>query len=216
MAFDGRDYDAPTLVAPYRYHADAPATAFAVSEVLQNAYVAARRNERIVFQTCYSFDHRDPSTGPTAPYQANPTSSTPIRVGEGFRRIPLEATHVASEIQWISMGSVNTKATHRISVRTPALGTPATVGSDVDTELEINEATRRAGGFGGHSQTISNFLTSMRAGSPFRFSSFVEVELAPNQAGALCEIYVEAWLKYYANSAGYRPLSVVAFWEIRE
>lgn len=212
MAFDGVEYrDVPGLVLPYAHHPLAPFTGHALSTALKAAYVAARQNSRMVFQTVYPLNRRRPALV-SSPYSAF-AHTTWVRVGEGWRRLEENITHVCASVSWQMAVDQPATAHHRIVVVKSGGGSTDT-GSDVTrlsrTAAEISHEITASGGSVSQVERVAPFALGT-------YSTEVSVALTNVALPTAVEVYVEGYALHDSDNsvAPYTPWLVSAWWECR-
>lgn len=211
MPFDGVEYQrAPGLVLPYAHHPLAPLTGDALSSSLRSAYFAGRHNGRLVFQTVYPLNRRQPAL--TSALQTGFAQPTWVRVGEGWRRLEENVTHVCAHVAWHMAVRSPATAHHRIVVVKSG-------GGSTDTGADVTRVSRTADEI---QEDISASITVQRAGrvTPFAlgtYSTEVSVALANVALPTAVEVYVEGYAisDVDASAAPYQPWLVSAWWECR-
>lgn len=207
MVFDGRTHLHPTLLRPLRYHPEATATAVVLSGVLRNAYVAGRHSHRIVFATVYPYDFRDPAVTTAIP--AAFRQSGYVRIGEGYRFIPAEVTHLVCEA--VVGLAVPREATLDLRVvvngGASATGAPTTRTSPQTSALRV----------GGHarSQTWGRFSPFGDAANTMAIRAEVAVPAGARAAIAECYAELRARTTDDLQPATVAPHAVSCWWEVR-
>jgi len=217
MVFDGRQSGHPDakLIYPYVCHPSAPLTGFAFGQILEIAYFCAHNSASPVIDTYYPVAWRSQNAFKS---RMLILSLSFVRVAEGFRYIPNEATHLVCESTFTVFDAVQeASAFHRvctsiggvvngatvetyISVETGALGQGfSTLDSDIQSEI----GRGRYSPYGPREQT---------------FTVKCELALTAGQAGRHdTEIYVESYAidRAGSNALSYFPQQYTVWWEAR-
>tara|TARA_Y100001938_G_C8059950_1_gene416636 strand:+ start:678 stop:1316 length:639 start_codon:yes stop_codon:yes gene_type:complete len=211
MPFDGRQYGAPILVGPIRYHPEAVATGFALSEILLSSYAAARSNERILFQTMWSRDLQDIARL-SETNTRQPGASTPLQLLECERTLPEDVTHaiVETHFQAWTTDARGVQVKHRLTIDN---GT-TTASGELDTEVAFHASTPGLSNRGALHTRLAAFFSPVGDSHPWEYRSILEVPVDAGHPGSLCTFQLEAELSPELYST-YRPGIAVAWWAVR-
>lgn len=183
MTFDGRDYQDYELGFPNLYQPLEPLVGGALSKALRIAYLLARKESRRILEQHDAMDFRNP--GATLA-RAAMNAATFTRVAEGFRYIPDEFTHLVGIATFFipySPSVVNVH--HRLTV----VGGANDISDDFVTQMAPPDDLRA---LPTDPRQFGNEFSIYEYANNIGRATF-EVELSNAPAGALREVYVEAY-----------------------
>jgi len=207
VPFDGRNWAQPRPVYPRHYHPETVVTDETPASVLTNAFVAARNNERRIFESVYPYSLKNPAA--TAATPDHFISAAPIVVGEGYRQIPLLATHAVADITYSIGGeSGYHTAVHRI-------GYVSSGDSDTSADVVTTVTDRDVSDPGMLRAWRSQF--DPYASDPDRQHIRISIALKAGTTGLVNRVFVDAHAFRVAGALSlpqpYRPISVTCWWE---
>lgn len=192
MAFDGIDYRESALILPATYHPEAPLTGPALGGSLRLAYSYARTHSQRIIDQTVGQNRRAMSAHAFA-------AATWVALAEGYRAIPLQATHVVAEVQYrVLVPTTATVAHLRVKVHD---GSTTATGTATDATVEPGGAIRAiADTFSPHAYDLV-----VRA----------EVELAALTLGSTCKVTIEGYAVNGASAAAFSLELAGAWAEVR-
>ena len=202
MTIGGRNRTAPAPIEAIAYHSDAGVTNVVWAKALITAYAAANMRARPVFQTDYAWDHRDPTRGRDWPPTFEQTGY--VRIGEAYREIPLEATHIQCHARFalIETGA-ETTVYHRLVI-------DGTAGTAVEQDIAPTVAQV-------WDQRRQNEFLSPFGHHPNTYGVTFGAEIGGGVPGTVVEVYAEAYAvqSNTAQAVGYWPRFCDAYWEVQ-